>query len=96
MAKEDEETTQENPSDRTAQYAIVSPFDAISKSKLGDKRYADCYKWPNINQEESLSMKMLLILFNARGCHHPGSYADADSDSVAFGQKTLNVMGPFL
>lgn len=50
----------------------------------GPTRFEDHYKWPHVNQEDLLKLKLLPILLNARACHPPSVLAMADRDSMAF------------
>ncbi|KAH7308418.1 hypothetical protein B0I35DRAFT_441908 [Stachybotrys elegans] len=51
---------------------------------------------PYINQEDLLKPRTLLLLLNARGHHHPASFAGADCDAMHFGRVSQSLMPIFL
>jgi len=63
---------------------------------LFDERSAErsanpAYLWPDINQEDLLKPKILLIFLNARARHYPSVFAGADEQSFNLGYITQKV-----
>jgi len=54
------------------------------------------YRWPDINQEDLLKPKILIIFLNARARHYPSVFAGADKESFIFGHHAEKVMPGFL
>ncbi|PYI31035.1 hypothetical protein BP00DRAFT_344632 [Aspergillus indologenus CBS 114.80] len=47
--------------------------------------WRDCLVWPNINQEDLVGPKALLLLLNSRGRYPPSTFAAADTIAMSFG-----------
>ncbi|RAH82836.1 hypothetical protein BO86DRAFT_310613 [Aspergillus japonicus CBS 114.51] len=47
--------------------------------------FRDCLVWPNINQEDLVGPKALLLLLNSRGRYPPSTFAAADAVAMNFG-----------
>ncbi|KAG0023392.1 hypothetical protein BGZ82_010754 [Podila clonocystis] len=56
----------------------------------------DIYLWPDINQEDLLQPKIMLIFLNSRARHYPSVFAAADEKSFRFAQTSGKVMPGFL
>ncbi|KAM0228243.1 hypothetical protein ACHAPO_010891 [Fusarium lateritium] len=64
-------------------------------SKRGSQ-YKDWFMWPQINQEDLLQPKMMLLLLNARGRNIPPVFAAADWSAMHVGQFTQGLSPPFI
>ncbi|KAG0090430.1 hypothetical protein BGZ93_005412 [Podila epicladia] len=56
----------------------------------------DVYLWPDINQEDLLKPKIMLVFLNARARHYPSDFAAADETSFKFAETSGKVMPGFL
>ncbi|KAF9329977.1 hypothetical protein BG006_007034 [Podila minutissima] len=56
----------------------------------------DVYLWPDINQEDLLKPKMMLIFLNARARHYPSVFAAADYTSFRFAKTSGKAMPGFI
>ncbi|KAI9241347.1 MAG: hypothetical protein BYD32DRAFT_406180 [Podila humilis] len=56
----------------------------------------DVYLWPDINQEDLLKPKMMLIFLNARARHYPSVFAASDERSFRFAITSGKVMPGFI
>lgn len=56
----------------------------------------DVYLWPDINQEDLLKPKIMLIFLNARARHYPSIFAAADERSFRFAKTSGKVMPGFI
>ncbi|KAF3062840.1 hypothetical protein GL218_09429 [Daldinia childiae] len=76
-------------------------FDAFwrtGRSHVGTsgERFRDCYLLPQINQEDLLKPKTLLLLLNARGRNSPPEFAAADVEAMHLGLVSKNIRAIFL
>ncbi|RYP74766.1 hypothetical protein DL769_003940 [Monosporascus sp. CRB-8-3] len=76
-------------------------FDAFrraNRSRQGASggRFRDYYIWPQINQEDLLKPKSLLLLLNARGRNSPPEFAGADFEAMHLGLVSKNLVAVFL
>ncbi|KAB8075126.1 hypothetical protein BDV29DRAFT_172510 [Aspergillus leporis] len=71
-------------------------WEAFTKGPPGNPLFKDAFTWPNINQEDLLKPKILLIFLNARGRHPPHAFIGADRDATHVGRTTGNIRTPFL
>ncbi|KAI9879854.1 MAG: hypothetical protein M1823_006792, partial [Watsoniomyces obsoletus] len=59
-------------------------------------RYRDAYMWPHINQEDLSNPRTLPLLLNARGRHHPSSFAAFDGGAIHLGIVSKAIVPDFL
>ncbi|KAI1645504.1 uncharacterized protein F4817DRAFT_343539 [Daldinia loculata] len=76
-------------------------FDAFwrtgkSHGGASEENFRDCYLLPQINQEDLLKPKTLLLLLNARGRNSPSEFAAADFEAMHLGLVTNNMRSIFL
>ncbi|RYP74945.1 hypothetical protein DL771_002729 [Monosporascus sp. 5C6A] len=74
-------------------------FDAFrrgSRQGASEERFRDYYMLPQINQEDLLKPKTLLLLLNARGRNPPPEFAAADSEVMHLGLVSKNLVAVFL
>ncbi|KAF9369733.1 hypothetical protein CPB97_003344 [Podila verticillata] len=56
----------------------------------------DVYLWPDVNQEDLLKPKIMLIFLNARARHYPSVFAAADESSFRFAETSGKAMPGFI
>ncbi|KAI1659783.1 hypothetical protein F4813DRAFT_401361 [Daldinia decipiens] len=76
-------------------------FDAFWRTNkfhggVSEESVRDCYLLPQINQEDLLKPKTLLLLLNARGRNSPPEFAAADFEAMNLGLATNNMRSIFL
>ncbi|RYO96355.1 hypothetical protein DL764_007491 [Monosporascus ibericus] len=76
-------------------------FDAFrrtnrSRQGASGERFRDYYMLPQINQEDLLKPKTLLLLLNARGRNSPPEFAGADFEVMHLGLVSKNLVPVFL
>ncbi|KAI0135118.1 hypothetical protein F4814DRAFT_399921 [Daldinia grandis] len=76
-------------------------FDAFrrtgeSQGGASGEKFRDCYLLPQINQEDLLKSKTLLLLLNARGRNSPPEFAGADFEVMHLGLVSRNMKAIFL
>ncbi|RYO75691.1 hypothetical protein DL762_009881 [Monosporascus cannonballus] len=73
-------------------------FRRTNRSRQGasGERFRDYYMWPQINQEDLLKPKSLLLLLNARGRNPPPEFAGADFEVMHLGLVSRNLVPVFL
>lgn len=68
------------------------PFAGHNKSII----YRDSYIWPYINQEKLLTTKILPMLLNSRGRHHPSNLTAVDFGATNMGMVSKAARFTFL
>ncbi|KAG9319932.1 hypothetical protein KVV02_005532 [Mortierella alpina] len=71
-------------------------LEALFKEGNAKTKARDAYMWPNINQEDLLKPKLLLIFLNSRARNFPSAFAGADHESFRFATTSSKVPAAFL
>ncbi|KAF9578058.1 hypothetical protein BGW38_006363, partial [Lunasporangiospora selenospora] len=71
-------------------------MDALFKEGSAPTTNPGVYLWPNINQEDLLKPKIMLIFLNARARQYPSVFAAADHESFRISKTSGKVMPSYL
>ncbi|EAA32429.1 hypothetical protein GE21DRAFT_7472 [Neurospora crassa] len=75
-------------------------FEAFLKEseqqRMSGTKYKDWFMWPYINQEDLSRPRLLPLLLNSRGRHHPCTFAAIDATNTKFAFVTKAVVPIFL
>jgi hypothetical protein len=83
-----------SPTHRPDYEAMLKENPATVRS--GGTKFREAYMWPDINVEDLVKGKALLLLLNSRGRNTPQMFAHADFDAMRVGHVSGACMPPFL